>query len=434
MKNFKKSFFLALALCGSLITPHASYGMGTLYEDLDQKGVIRFATQSFMEKLWKRAVIHKNLFMIKTLLVCGVNPTSELLDIQNREGQTALIVAARYDRIDVVDLLIKAGANLDIQNHEGQTALIVAAVYGHIDVVDLLIKAGANLDSGKDTALSMATFHYHISRRGCYLDIARLLITANANLDIPNFHGYTALSIAVLCNRTNIINLLVEAGANPNIKDNSGKTVLMQLLDNDNVFRLPRDDDATIATAKLIAKKIHQEYRDDITELETDWYNAPLEVLATIVTPLAGNNPLDIQDNDGHTVLYYAALKNHFSKLVRFLISLGANPDIEDNQGHTVAYLVQHNQSLAPVQKTNLLAALLKKLPLPTNPERFCNICQEHDGGEYVLFEPCGHYFHANCARNYLEVSQQCPICHQPVVFSEQTFTIKNPQEERKES
>ncbi len=57
-------------------------------------------------------------------------------------------------------ILIKAGANLNLQNHEGQTALIQAVKSGSLYRTRALIKAGADLDlkdnAGK-TALQYAT-------------------------------------------------------------------------------------------------------------------------------------------------------------------------------------------------------------------------------------------------------------------------------------
>ena len=47
---------------------------------------------------------------------------------------------------EIVELLIKAGADKDIQDENGWTALMFAAKKGHIKIVELLIKAKANKD------------------------------------------------------------------------------------------------------------------------------------------------------------------------------------------------------------------------------------------------------------------------------------------------
>jgi hypothetical protein len=86
---------------------------------------------------------------------------------------------------------------------------------------------------------------------------------------------------------------------------------------------------------------------------------------------------------------------------------------------------------LSQEQKDAVLAALTP-LPAPRNPKCFCGICQEGDGGQYVLFQPCGHYFHEGCARQVLAVNSTCPECGKRVWFADKTFYVPMSIEEEK--
>lgn len=73
------------------------------------------------------------------------------MEIHHRKGgDTALIVAARYGHITLVEKLIERRANLNLKNNEGQTALMVAIAEGHEAVALTLIAEKArgriNLD------------------------------------------------------------------------------------------------------------------------------------------------------------------------------------------------------------------------------------------------------------------------------------------------
>lgn len=95
-------------------------------------------------------------------------------------GSTALQIASRYRRKDVVEMLLKRGAPVNQIAGERATALIVVACTGYYDIMELLLKNGAdvNIVSAKEgTALAA------ITRHSCWdLDAARLLLDNGAEL------------------------------------------------------------------------------------------------------------------------------------------------------------------------------------------------------------------------------------------------------------
>jgi len=115
------------------------------------------------------------------------------------EGITNLHVAAylgkqaQFDFCKRVRAYVEAKADLDKESYNGNTALIWAASgAGDSDVVEMLIKAGADLDRTDIfgwTALMVAT------REG-YADVVRVLLEAGADRLLESNKGNTALSIA----------------------------------------------------------------------------------------------------------------------------------------------------------------------------------------------------------------------------------------------
>jgi ankyrin repeat protein len=107
----------------------------------------------------------------------GVDLNAALTDDESA-GVTPLFFAAQGNRLDVVTLLIAAGANVSsIALASGCTPLHAAAQMGHADVVDPLIAAGANVNAicaDGATALSIAL------RRG-HAEVVQKLRAAGAN-------------------------------------------------------------------------------------------------------------------------------------------------------------------------------------------------------------------------------------------------------------
>ena len=66
------------------------------------------------------------------------------VNVRNKIGETALMHAANSDRIAIVQMLLDHGASVDTKNNAGWTALTYAAWKGHRLTVETLLSKGAN--------------------------------------------------------------------------------------------------------------------------------------------------------------------------------------------------------------------------------------------------------------------------------------------------
>ena len=57
-----------------------------------------------------------------------------------QHGQTALMLAVSHGRLDMVQLLVEAGADVNIRDEDGSTALMCAAEHGHMEIVKYLLQ------------------------------------------------------------------------------------------------------------------------------------------------------------------------------------------------------------------------------------------------------------------------------------------------------
>ena len=80
-------------------------------------------------------------------------------ELRKGDDATALHVAAYAGKLNAVEALVKAGADVDAHTAAGYTPLHLAALKGHVDVVDFLLKHGAEIDAisaDGDTPLHLA--------------------------------------------------------------------------------------------------------------------------------------------------------------------------------------------------------------------------------------------------------------------------------------
>lgn len=99
-----------------------------------------------------KAIQLNDVETVKNLLQQGV-------ELNTLYELSPLTEATRQGNLEIMKLLIKAGADVNLQMEEGYTALMDAALAGNIDAVKMLVEAGADVnikDIYQEHALSMA--------------------------------------------------------------------------------------------------------------------------------------------------------------------------------------------------------------------------------------------------------------------------------------
>ncbi|MFC1520774.1 ankyrin repeat domain-containing protein [Elusimicrobiota bacterium] len=130
---------------------------------------------------------------------------------KNIWGDTALMHATIYDRPKNIEVLTSRGANPDIANNDSETPLIRAVTDMKIPVIQALVAGGANPDFGDFegmTALMLATENASV--------VKLLIYKGNANINLINAHGQTALDIATNQGHAESAMILAEAMAKQN--------------------------------------------------------------------------------------------------------------------------------------------------------------------------------------------------------------------------
>ena len=117
------------------------------------------------------------------------------------EGNTALVKRS-----------IEQRAELETKNEEGETALILAAWYGSPEIVILLLENGANVNAQDKlgfTAIAKASS----LGVGRHYEIVELLIQASANVNLKTKDGRSPFILAIINGHRELSNVLKRAGA-----------------------------------------------------------------------------------------------------------------------------------------------------------------------------------------------------------------------------
>ena len=149
------------------------------------------------------------------------------VNIQTNRGYSPLIFLAKSDvtepNIEMVDLLLRNGANPNLQDRGGETALHWASVRGFLEMVEKLLES-ENIDinitniDGRNALHSIFDDEEEIFNPDNVEPIMKLLIEKGININETDDSGKTALHLAAEQNRGVAIGVLLRAGADENIK------------------------------------------------------------------------------------------------------------------------------------------------------------------------------------------------------------------------
>lgn len=191
-------------------------------------------------KLEFRFCFYLCLFLLTTQVACGINKEGKLfkaaslgdvktveellnsginVNARESEDETPLMHAAAEGHSEIVALLLRRGADIYARSANGQTALGRAAIYGHAHTVEILLKSGANVEESVDqkgTPL-MAALN---------LETAKVLLLYGADPNAKDEFGRTSLMLAAADGKTDIVKELLEHRSEINQRDNDKKTAL----------------------------------------------------------------------------------------------------------------------------------------------------------------------------------------------------------------
>ncbi len=142
-------------------------------------------------------------------------------------GRTALLAATQRNRVEVARFLIQEGADVNAKDLIQDSPFLLAGALGRLALLRLMIPAGADLT---DTNRFGGTALIPAAHRG-HVEAVKFLLTTKIDVNHVNNLGWTALMEAVVLGdggaaHTEIVKLLVAAGANTTIADRDGITPL----------------------------------------------------------------------------------------------------------------------------------------------------------------------------------------------------------------
>jgi len=285
------------------------------------------------------------------------------MDHKNNELSKLLVQVCekKYIDISVVEVLVKAGADVNIKDSNGDPLLCRACQWKNKAFAEWLIKNGADVNAKAkdgDTPLIKLCKAEYVD-----LKMVTSVIDAGANIEAKDSDGWTPLIWAALHNEEALTKLLIAKGADVNVKDKDGDPLLVLACDRSSTYtemiellvKGGANVNATVGCKKIpllcgwfrnngrdirkllvkngadVNAKNQEGISPFLRECEGNGSKESKELVELMI-----NRGADVKatDNNGNTPLLYAC-RGRNKELIELLIEKGADVNAKGKDGFT---------------------------------------------------------------------------------------------------
>jgi ankyrin repeat protein len=274
-----------------------------------------------------------NRNLLKTLLEKGV-----------KSGENTMIFASqglprKKNTLEAYKFLESIGVKVNVVDEKGRNPLhAIAYKSNDIAVYTYFIAKGMDVnlqDNDGDSPFMNAA-------NSNTLEVVKFLSTYTKELNLKNEKGLSALALAVNRNAVEVIKFLLDKGANINTKDHKGNTLSYALINNfkKNKFAVFEAKLTLLEKNGLVINQI-QENGNTLLHLAALRNNLKLLKYLAVF-----NIDVNTKNKDNLSALQIAAMKSRDAKIIKYLLSIGANKNVKTAFEETVYDLALENELL----------------------------------------------------------------------------------------
>ncbi len=272
---------------------------------------------------------------------------SSVTTLTDEQGNTPLHLAASLAQPNMIQLLLKHGAELSTQNSYGRLPIHTAAALS-FELAHLLLGNGSLLYIPDDTGVTVLDMAFSSGPTAVSALLGEQFVNS---LDMK---GNSPLHFAAQRGELNIVRELIEYGADINITNSdqmSPLDVAFSFIDSDihvqiarllieNYSQIPQDTNFYYAYQTL-SSDVNIRFEGGTTPLHfAALYHHP----ALLRTFIAEHAYLEARDEQEDTPLHIAVIHNYFD-IMRLLVDAGADVDARDTRNNTPLHLAVTNNT-----------------------------------------------------------------------------------------
>ncbi|MCT4698177.1 ankyrin repeat domain-containing protein [Tenacibaculum haliotis] len=310
----------------ALVDYFTAKGLSLTSLDNDGNGAFNYAAKNgnkkIAELLLKKGIPYKNL---------------------NKNGGNAFLLASRgsrsgYNSLEFFKYLENLGINPNITNNQGKNPIHNLA-YGNKDIATFNYFISKGIDINK-ADVNGNTPLINASRRNS-LEVIKLLVSKTTNLNHTNKEGKSALTNS-LSNSSEIVKFLLEKGAKTTIVDAKGNNLNYYLFKTFNAKKTA-EFQQKLTLLKTKGLNVEQTQKDGNT-----LFHLAVKKQSIAMLNFIADYKIDIntKNKKGLSALQEAVLIAKNQKIIKHLLSKGADKNVKTDFDETLYDLAKENENL----------------------------------------------------------------------------------------
>ena len=221
-------------------------------------------------------------------------------------------------RQELIQTMIDHGADVNAINKRNETAFMKACKTGNVDAIKLLLSVGANPNIENDDG---ETWIHHTVIGNWSREVLQVVIAHGGDVNAATKGNITALMLASRTGNADVINVLLAAGADPNITDADGYTCLHDAID----VGCTKE---TLTAFINHGANIHAANKKGVTPLMGAVWKGNIDAIKVLLTAGADRKDCD--------TCLHSAIRNKCGKeILQRVISHGADVNAKNEHGVT---------------------------------------------------------------------------------------------------
>ncbi|KAJ5614413.1 Mg2+ transporter protein CorA-like/Zinc transport protein ZntB [Penicillium herquei] len=265
-----------------------------------------------------------------------IGKNASALENGNNDGETPLLMAARWGEDGVAGVLLRNGANREARNSDGDAPMHLAARFDRLDVVQRLFHYQGEGIKLLGMQNKLGETPYLIAARFEAVSSAQFFLDNGTNLSERDGNGNTALHLAAREGSLETAKLLVEKEKQLNLLDSTNKNSETPLLV---AIQFERDNTVEYLLKTTANLEITDKDGNSALHLALGRWSTGMNLLEMLLTnERAKVKLLNMENNAGETPYLLAARKGD-DEAVQTLGEYGANPNARDQDGNNALHL-----------------------------------------------------------------------------------------------